>query len=406
MSANSQACADKDKSVCDYNEFRRLRYFHGMLLDDKDFQAEQLYHSGKRRFLNRMLHGSGVVCGLELRGKKEERWIEITSGFALDCSGNEIWVQKNQNIDLASLLPKGKGKPGAECLDEEHPEKPKTYYIGIRYDEKPTNPVSVYLPSGNCEERTCENSRYKEGFCVEIVECSPESETPGLIKGYCDCENNIKPGKPTRICGTCDEFLTNSDSKAASNNLYGDDLDKKACLCVTLEEFCEQSVACPECCSCDKPCFVVLGQITLDKECKLLTICNNECRRYVLTPHLLRHMLLGVFAGFEDYFFVDVEGERIKPPTATELVDNPIKALCWALQYFVVKEGKRGLKDCKGGEVGKEGSTKEQFNRINEGMERFSSAVSEDFRNHADRLRALEAVVFPTEADKPPKSRK
>src|SRR6478672_10022031 len=155
MSANSQTCADKDKSVCDYNEFRRLRYFHGMLLDEKDFQAEQLYHSGKRRFLNRMLHGSGVVCGLELGGKKEGRWIEITSGFALDCSGNEIWVPKNQNIDLASLLPKGKGKPGAECVDDEHPDQPKTYYIGIRYDEKPTNPVSVYLPSGNCEERTC-----------------------------------------------------------------------------------------------------------------------------------------------------------------------------------------------------------------------------------------------------------
>jgi hypothetical protein len=297
-------------------------------------------------------------------------------------------------------LPKGKGKPGAECEDEEHPDQPKTYYIGIRYDEKPTNPVSVYLPSGSCEERTCENSRYKEGFCVEIVECCPEPENPGLIKGYCDCENNNGPKKPTRICGKCDEFLTNSDPKTGKDNQYGEPLDKNACLCVTLEEFCEQSVACPECCSCDKPCFVVLGQITLDKECKLVTICNNECRRYVLTPHLLRHMLLGIFAGFEDYFFVDVGGERIKPPTATELVDNPIKALCWALHYFVVKEGKRGLKDCSGEEVQGEGSTKEQFNLIKGDMRRFSTAVSKDFQSHDERLKALEAIMLQTEPDK------
>ena len=76
MSANTDKCADKDKTFCDYNEFRRLRYFHGMLLDDKDFQAEQQYHAGKRRLLNRMLHGSGVVCGLDIKGKKDGQWIE------------------------------------------------------------------------------------------------------------------------------------------------------------------------------------------------------------------------------------------------------------------------------------------------------------------------------------------
>src|SRR5688572_23700344 len=101
MSAKTETCANKDKSACDYNEFRRLRYFHGMLLDEKDFREEQQYHAGKRRLLNRMLHGSGVVCGLGLKGKKDTRWIEISSGLALDCSGNEIWVPKKKQIDLA-----------------------------------------------------------------------------------------------------------------------------------------------------------------------------------------------------------------------------------------------------------------------------------------------------------------
>jgi hypothetical protein len=201
MSANTEKCADKDKTVCDYNEFRRLRYFHGMLLDDKDFQAEQQYHSGKRRLLNRMLHGSGVVCGLDLKGKQDGRWIEISAGLALDCSGNEIYVPKKQRIDLASLLPPKDRPKSADCIEVEDDDDTKTYYIGIRYEEKPTNPVSVYLPSGSCEEKTCENSRYKEGFCIEVVDCCPEKYSPGLFASFCGCEDGDQPDDADHLCG-------------------------------------------------------------------------------------------------------------------------------------------------------------------------------------------------------------
>lgn len=351
MSANTEKCADKDKSVCDYNEFRRLRYFHGMLLDDKDFQAEQQYHAGKRRLLNRMLHGSGVVCGLDLRGKKDTRWIEISSGLALDCSGNEIWVPKKKQIDLASLLPpKEKPKPNAECKEEDEGDDLKTYYIGIRYDEKPTNPVSVYLPSGSCEEKTCENSRYKEGYCLEIVECCPVKYSPGLFKTFCDCEKGDKPEATKQLCRDCGELLGAPAGKNAYDEQSPETLESW-CKCVRLEEFCERSVECPDCCSCDNPCYVILGQIKVDNECKLKALCINECRRYVLTGRLLQHMLVGVFAGSEEFFYADVNGQEIAIPDVGELVHNPIKALCWALRYLVVEGGEFKQKECIEGQV-------------------------------------------------------
>jgi hypothetical protein len=323
MIANKDKCANQDKTVCDYNEFRRLRYFHGMLLDDNDFRAEQEYHTNKRRFLNRMLYGSGVVCGLGLLGKKEGRWIEVTSGFALDCSGNEIWVPRTIRIDLANLLPpKDKGK-NVECEEEEEQE-PNTYYIGIRYEEKPSNPVSVYLPSGSCEERTCENSRVKEGFCIELVPCclkKPDPEKyPGLIKSLCECPAEFTaPEEEMPLCPSC-QGLEN----------------KELCACLEMEKFCEQSVPCPECCSCDKPCHVVLGKIKVDEEYRLVNICINECRSYVLTGHLLRHMLRGVFAQGSEHFAMSVGNDNIPlPEDWWQWADNPIKALCWALPYMV-----------------------------------------------------------------------
>src|SRR5262249_8563164 len=157
-----------------YNEFRRPRYFHGMLLTDKDFLAEQTYHAGKRRLLNRTLHGSGVVCGLDLNAQRGGQAIEVTPGLALDCCGNEIWVANAVSLDLAKLLPSKAASKG-KCIQESKPEdaggEPKSYYLGIRYEEKASDPVSVYLPGAGCEERTCDYSRNKEGFCLEIVEC-------------------------------------------------------------------------------------------------------------------------------------------------------------------------------------------------------------------------------------------
>ena len=41
-----------------------IRYYVGKLLTSADFQAEQTYNDHKRRFLNEMMFGSGIVCGL------------------------------------------------------------------------------------------------------------------------------------------------------------------------------------------------------------------------------------------------------------------------------------------------------------------------------------------------------
>ena len=42
-------------------KFKRLRYFHGMLLTEDDFLEEQLYYREKLKLHNR-LHGHGGAC--------------------------------------------------------------------------------------------------------------------------------------------------------------------------------------------------------------------------------------------------------------------------------------------------------------------------------------------------------
>lgn len=341
MSANTDTCANTDKSECGYNEFRRLRYFHGMLLDEKDFREEQQYHANKRRLLNRMLHGSGVVCGLELRGRKGKKSIEINPGLALDCSGNEIWLPKDLKIDLTTLLPpKNQPKGGPDCRPVDEKDPLKTYYIGIRYDEKPTNPVSVYLPSGDCEERTCENSRWKEGYCVEVVDCCYDTETPGLLTALCQCEGNgsLDKEKYYDPCAKCGKDPREIKPQGQVKPPNSEDV-KTWCECMVLEESFEKSVPCPGCCSCEHPCHVILGQIKVDPQNGVLdSVCMNECRRYVLTGRLVQQLALRILSGAEDRIAFRVgtkdpvkvfnEGEKF-----ADFIYNPIKAVYRWLTY-------------------------------------------------------------------------
>ena len=99
---NKKNCKDCKDS---YNNFKRARYFHGMLMTDRDFNEEQKYHIEKRKLHNRMLHGWGVVCGLKITAFNPTRnSVIIEKGLALDCNGNEIFVNEPIEFDVIKAI--------------------------------------------------------------------------------------------------------------------------------------------------------------------------------------------------------------------------------------------------------------------------------------------------------------
>ena len=326
-------------TVCGHNDFRRPRYFHGMLLDDRDFIAEQDYHAAKRRLLNRTLHGAGVVCGLGLKIKCGLT-LEVSPGLALDGCGQEIWLKEPFLLDLGKLLPPQAPPRGKQlCADQDakDPAPPPPYYLGIRYQEKGAEPESVYLPGAGCEERTCEYSRWKEGFCFELVECCQGGAKAGLLKELC---------APTAGCG--------SDAKAEPGSVQGcwacDGLEGPAhARCLRLQEFCDRAVPCPDGCGgCGCAGHVVLGSIELDENRCLRKVCVNDCREYVLTGPLLKHLLVDTLAGLDkDILSLRLNEEDRPLPDIPSLVANPVKALCWFLRYLLIEKGELRVTGCK-----------------------------------------------------------
>jgi hypothetical protein len=126
----------------------RPRYFFGRIIDVEDLEREQLYHREKARRHNRLLHGWGIVRGLEVHASTHgTREVTISPGYALDRRGEEVVVSRSVSVDLSGHA------------------AGTTVYVAVRYDEKPERPVPT--PLGQ------EFSRVRETFAVEVSNTVP-----------------------------------------------------------------------------------------------------------------------------------------------------------------------------------------------------------------------------------------
>lgn len=295
---------NKDKTNnnhCDYNNFKKTRYFHGMLLTDRDFREEQIYHNEKRKLLNRMLHGWGVVCGLKIEptSPNPSSKIIIKLGLALDCAGKEIFVCEPYELDVVEIIKacstvKKKPATPEKCEELEKTPEENKWYVVIKYKEVPTDPVPVYAPGGGCEEKVCEYSRMREGYCIELTQTV-------------QCPEKLRESK-----GPCETLKDNDNIRKF--------------LCEDL------LMTCPKNC-CDEH-GVVLGSITFKGSITSETVIdidminNWDCRKYVITFGLLQHWMTQLapqklpFEAIVDYAMLGKACESV------ESAVNTFKDIC------------------------------------------------------------------------------
>ena len=85
-----------------YFPFERNQYYYGKLMTQQDFISEQKYMNDKRRLINRFLHGTGVVSGLQVV-RMDEKSFSVEAGLALDEVGREILVSQPAVLRLDQM---------------------------------------------------------------------------------------------------------------------------------------------------------------------------------------------------------------------------------------------------------------------------------------------------------------
>jgi len=84
----------------------RPRFFAGQLLTEAELNSEQAYLLAKNRLHNKYLHGSGVVCGLEVVCHQCDGFVRVKSGYAIDPCGNDVIVCKDVDFNVIDAIQK------------------------------------------------------------------------------------------------------------------------------------------------------------------------------------------------------------------------------------------------------------------------------------------------------------
>jgi hypothetical protein len=138
----------------------RNHYFYGKLMDVVQFEKEQRYFNRQRRLINRLVLGSGVICGLNAVAG-DDGTITIEPGAALDALGREIIVPYSLSIDPQQLTDE-EGMPSGDPIDTGSVD------ICLAYAEKKVDPVPVLVP--DCDTGgDCAHATIREGFRVLIL---------------------------------------------------------------------------------------------------------------------------------------------------------------------------------------------------------------------------------------------
>jgi hypothetical protein len=152
----------------------RNHYFFGKLMDVPDFDVEQAYVVEKFKRHHARLHGTGVVCGLEVvphaNPACRDRYVVVRPGQALDCCGNEILVLEEQVVDLM-LFPEV-----AQWLQQPDGQQ-HLLRLALCYRECPTEDVPVLYDECGCDDTRCAPNRILEAYRF-TVDVDPDLPPP------------------------------------------------------------------------------------------------------------------------------------------------------------------------------------------------------------------------------------
>lgn len=242
----------------------RTRYFPRQLVAAADLTQDQLYLRDKSRRHNRMLHGWGIVCGVEVRISRAKGSVDVNAGYVLGPFGDEIVVDDGVTVDLTRQNLDGDATNGCVppdpwCADVKVARPAgKPFYLAIAYAEFACRPVQT-TTSGcgcGCEQGACEYSRWRDSYRIRVLDELPEpyravAGPPGPLSAL-SCAPSPSPQVP-------------GDHGAAP-----------------------APCACPRCSPCPSSPWVVLADLTVNGD--EITVDCDAHRRYV--------------ASFRDFYYM------------------------------------------------------------------------------------------------------
>lgn len=206
MSKHDECCSDKCSSGL------RNNYFEGKRITAHSFNVEQKYMIGRRRLINRAVHGWGVVYGYGIK-INEDKSVTIGAGLALDEHGRELVLIDSTNGLKDVMRLDGCKASSLEKLEDN--EAGGKWVLSVHYAERSLESVKVNDPC-ECErdqwDRTCETVQFFLRKADKKYNCCPDDFEDVLT---CECAKG----------GCCEEAPVRDRTESAGQDTrdYGSD---------------------------------------------------------------------------------------------------------------------------------------------------------------------------------------
>jgi hypothetical protein len=189
------------------------------LLTSADFLSEQSYVGNKRRFMNALLYGPGVICGLSVYNL-DGASLMIESGVATDGFGREIVVENSVVRKISAI----------EGYDETDSTR---LTLCLKYDEEEIQPV--YAVGSADTGSGYEMNRVREGYKLFFADTGTlpndklaESEFLSRAIIYADadysvsltCPSMVPSGHSVKVILTV-EKLSDEEKTFTLNGVFG-----------------------------------------------------------------------------------------------------------------------------------------------------------------------------------------
>jgi len=163
----------------------RNRYFTGKFMTARDFESEQDYTRSRHNLHNRLLHGWGILRGLDVHSNPEHRGqsVLVRAGVALDCCGREVILAKDVEMEIPS---KWRDTPSEEQM-----------LLCVYYTEEMIEITPAIFSEGAIDADAEQANRIREGASLRLVRLDEVDEScwqsGGKHKKYRDSSDTLGP---------------------------------------------------------------------------------------------------------------------------------------------------------------------------------------------------------------------
>jgi hypothetical protein len=189
--ANPAICCDDCKPLA----LTRNHYFTGKLLVERDFTDEQRYFREKIRLHHQRLHGTGIVCGLEItehpNANCQDHLVILRPGSAIDCCGHDILVTEQEIIDITTA-------PEIQALLQSKDTGTHELEFCLKWRECLIEEVPVLYDECGCDDTLCAPNRILESFALEL-RLAKALQPAHLHVPKFDWERSINIAQPTAV---------------------------------------------------------------------------------------------------------------------------------------------------------------------------------------------------------------